>query len=73
MDEAMLRVLQTPCGSLTMSCATCAHSTFARGNLQTCELRGDAQVYEDDDCELWSPLAIAGVGHFFGTEHGERV
>lgn len=69
----MLKVLQTTCGPLAMSCATCVHSTFARGNLQTCALRDGAQVDEDDDCGDWAPLVVAGLGHFFGLEHGERV
>jgi hypothetical protein len=69
--ETMLKILHTDCGPVSMSCATCAHSTFVRGNLQSCDLDDGRQVDEDDDCGRWSPMVVAGPGCFFGTDHGQ--
>ena len=68
--EKVLKILQTPCGPVAMSCATCLHSAFVRGNIHTCALADDEQVDEDDDCSRWQPLVVAGTACFFGVEHG---
>lgn len=67
-----LKIVQTYSGPVAMTCATCAHSEFVRGNLHACLLADGESRDEDDGCDRWRPLTV-GVDQFvFGSPAGEE-
>lgn len=49
------------CRHVLRNCATCALSTFVRGNTHLCGLEECARV-ESDKCDEWLPLVVPVVG-----------